>query len=133
MISNITTGSSVFGVLAYNKIKATEGSSGVIFCNKMAYAQRIMENGELPLIAHTLNDYISGAKRAKENLVFHVSLNPHPDDKLDDWELAEISREYMEKMGFGEQPYVVYKHNDIDRPHVHIVASFIDRDGKKVP
>lgn len=84
MVSNITTGSSVFGILAYNQMKISSGSASVIFCNRMAYGHRIMYEGETRLIAHTLNDYISRANRAKENLIFHVSLNPHPDDKLDD-------------------------------------------------
>ena len=57
-----------------------------------------------------------------EKPVVHISLNPHPDDMLTDTELQDIAREYLEKMGFGNQPYMVYKHEDIDRHHLHIVT-----------
>ena len=61
--------------------------------------------------------------------VFHVSLNPDPSDKLTDEQLTEIAREYMERMGFGEQPYYVFKHRDIDREHIHIVSVRLRDDG----
>lgn len=68
--------------------------------------------------------------RRTEKPVIHISLNPHPDDKLTDDELKEMAREYMEKMGYGEQPYLVYKHEDIDRHHIHIVSIRIDKNGR---
>lgn len=46
--------------------------------------------------------------------------------------LAEIAERYMRRMGYGEQPYVVYLHRDIDREHIHIIACRIDRAGKKI-
>ncbi len=55
-----------------------------------------------------------------EKPVVHISLNPHPDDVLTDTELQDIAREYLEKLGFGNQPYLVFKHEDIDRHHLHI-------------
>ena len=61
--------------------------------------------------------------------VFHVSLNPDPSDKLTDEQLTEIAREYMERMGFGDQPYYVFKHRDIDREHIHIVSVRLRDDG----
>lgn len=59
----------------------------------------------------------------------HISLNPHPDDVLTDAQLTEIAREYMDKMGFGDMPYMVYKHTDINRHHMHIVALRVRTDG----
>jgi hypothetical protein len=39
----------------------------------------------------------------------------------------------MEHLGYGNQPYLVYKHGDIDRVHFHIVSSRIDQAmGKKI-
>jgi hypothetical protein len=65
-----------------------------------------------------------------EKPVIHISLNPHLDDKLTDVELADIAREYMDKLGYGNQPYMVYKHEDIDRHHLHIVSIRVDENGK---
>lgn len=67
-----------------------------------------------------------------EKPVVHISLNPDPEDRLSDDELTDIAAEYMEGMGWGGQPYVVYKHTDIDRPHIHIVTVQVDSTGRKI-
>lgn len=67
-----------------------------------------------------------------EKPVVHISLNPHPDDKLSDEQLSEIAQEYMEKLGYGNQPYMVYKYEDIDRRHLHIVSLRVDENGRKI-
>ena len=64
--------------------------------------------------------------------VFHCSLNPHPDEKLSDEALSRIAREYMEALGYGAQPYIVFRHNDIPRAHIHIVSLRVDGDGRKI-
>ena len=64
--------------------------------------------------------------------VFHCSLNPHPDEKLSDETLSQIAKEYMEALGYGKQPYIVFKHNDIAREHIHIVSLRVDGDGRKI-
>jgi len=71
------------------------------------------------------------ANRDTRKPVFHVSLNPHPDDRLTDAELTAIAQEYMEKMGYGEQPYLVFKHEDIKRTHLHIMSSRVDINDEK--
>jgi hypothetical protein len=61
--------------------------------------------------------------------IIHISLNPHPEDKISDNQLADIGREYMERLGFGGQPYMIFKHEDIDRQHLHIVSTRVRGDG----
>ena len=38
----------------------------------------------------------------------------------------------MEQLGYGEQPYVVYLHKDIDREHLHIVSLRVKLDGTAI-
>jgi hypothetical protein len=38
----------------------------------------------------------------------------------------------MQKMGYGEQPFIVYKHEDIERKHIHIVSLRVDENGRKI-
>ena len=64
--------------------------------------------------------------------VFHCSLNPHPDEKLSDEVLSRIAAEYMESLGYGAQPYIVFRHNDIPRAHIHIVSLRVDSEGQKI-
>lgn len=46
--------------------------------------------------------------------------------------IIEISTEFMEKMGSGEQPYLLYLQKDTLHPHVHIESVFVDNRGNKV-
>ena len=73
------------------------------------------------------------ANRRTTSTVFHASLNSSPEDKLTDEQLREITQEYMERMGYGNQPYIVFKHKDIDRQHLHIVSLRVDEKGRKLP
>ena len=69
------------------------------------------------------------ANTKAEKTMMHISLNPHPDDRLSDVEYSELAREYMERMGFGDMPFLIFKHEDIDRHHIHIVALRVKPDG----
>jgi len=62
----------------------------------------------------------------------HVSLNFDPSEKLSNDKLAEIATVYMDKIGFGEQPHLVYQHFDAGHPHVHIVSTTIRSDGTRI-
>ena len=62
--------------------------------------------------------------------ILHISINPHPEDVLTDQQLTDIAREYIQKLGYGRQPYIVYKHTDIDRHHIHIVGLRVDENGR---
>ena len=35
-------------------------------------------------------------------------------------------------MGYGDQPYIIVKHEDIDRHHLHIVSVRVDEQGKRI-
>ena len=72
------------------------------------------------------------ANRRTTNTVFHVSLDPSPEDKLTDEQLRKIACEYMERMGYGKQPYIVFKHKDISREHLHIVSLRVDERSMEI-
>jgi hypothetical protein len=65
--------------------------------------------------------------------VRHISLNPDPADRVSDGQFVKMAQEYMERMGYGNQPYIVFKHTDIERTHIHIVTVCVGLDGKKLP
>lgn len=66
-------------------------------------------------------------------VVRSVRLLLHPADKVSDEQFTEMAQEYMERMGYGSQPYIVFKHTDIDRTHIHIASTCVGIDGKKIP
>lgn len=74
--------------------------------------------------------YFQGQRNATKNRYAHISLNLPHGEHLEDDTFLKISEEYMDKMGYGEQPYVVVRHNDTKHEHVHIITTTVKEDGK---
>ena len=132
MVANIRSGSSPGGALYYNKEKVDKDEAEVLLWQKML--EPFDKHGRMDIDAcmDSFRPYLE-ANRRTTNTVFHVLLNPSPEDKLTGEQLREIAREYMERMGYGNQPYIVFKHNDISREHLHIVSLRVDEQGRKLP
>ncbi len=62
---------------------------------------------------------------------FHASINP-TEEELSKIDIQELCKEYMARMGYASQPYIVVEHNDTGRKHFHIVSHRIGPDGKKI-
>ena len=129
MIAKITTGKDIYGALAYNQEKVNEGLGKVLASNIIPEP----EDGRFSVAACTeaFNRWLPSHYRT-EKPVIHISLNPHPDDRLTDEQLADIGSEYMQMMGYGTQPYLIFKHSDIGREHIHIVSLQVDSEGRKI-
>lgn len=129
MLAKISSGKSVFGVLNYNKIKVEDKQADVLFSQKMFDSA----DGKLSIqdCMDSFYPYLVNNNRT-ENVVLHASLNPDPKDNLSDEQLSQLSQSYMQKLGYGNQPFIVFKHSDIERQHLHIVSLRIDESGKKI-
>lgn len=62
----------------------------------------------------------------------HISLNFDPSETLSKDKLKEIAYEYMNRIGFGKQPYLLYQHNDSGHPHMHILTTRVALDGSTI-
>ena len=62
----------------------------------------------------------------------HIVLGFHPSERLSKEKFAEIAQDFMERIGFGEQPFLVYYHTDTQSPHLHIVTTLIRADGSRI-
>ncbi|MBF04840.1 MAG: relaxase [Flavobacterium sp.] len=82
-------------------------------------------------ISNSFQAYLA-ANRKTEKPVVHISLNPDPDDRVNNNDYKAIAKDYMEKMGYGKQPFIVFKHNDIERSHIHIVTVCVNEEGRKI-
>lgn len=129
MVAKINKGSSLQGALLYNQEKVKEQQAKVLFSN------RIMLNRDgslnMYLAIQSFAPYLNANKNT-EKPILHISINPHPDDVVSDEMYSDIAQTYMQKMGLGDQPYVAYKHEDLDRKHIHIVTVNIDANGRKI-
>lgn len=129
MIAKITGGKSIYGVLKYNGLKAEDGKAEILLQNNMLESPD--NRFDLGLCMRSFVPYLF-ANRRTEKPVIHISLNPDPKDRVTDRELLEMAQRYMEEMGYGNQPYIVFKHTDIDRQHLHVVSVRVDESGKKI-
>lgn len=69
--------------------------------------------------------------RVKVNY-FHVSLNFAPGEQIPKDVLKQIASLYLEKIGFADQPYLLYEHHDSGHPHLHAVSTTIRADGSSI-
>ena len=132
MVANIRSGATPGGALYYNKEKVDKDEAEVLFWQKMLEPYDKRGRLDIDACMDSFRPYLE-ANRRTTNTVFHASLNPSPEDRLTDEQLRDIACEYMERMGYGEQPYIVFKHKDISREHIHIVSLRIDEQGRKLP
>lgn len=129
MIAKIGRSANLYGALAYNQLKVENEKGEILFGNNII--ETASGNYSTALLAKSFAPYII-ANRNTEKHTLHISLNPDPNDKVSDGIYREMSEEYMKEMGYGQQPYVVFKHTDIDRSHIHIVSVCVDEEGKKI-
>ena len=129
MIAKISSTANLGGALGYNFKKVRQEEATVLLANGLYQNQ----DGKYSMeqVLSDMRQLIPDKCRTK-NTLFHCSLNPHPDEKLSDERLVQIAKEYMEALGYGKQPYIVFKHNDIAREHIHIVSLRVDSKGRKI-
>ena len=129
MIAKISAAENLGGALGYNFKKVEKGEASILLAAEFYQSK----DGR-----YTMEDVIADMealipkKCRTKKAVFHCSLNPHPDEKLSDETLLQLAKEYMEALGYGKQPYIVFKHNDIAREHIHIVSLRVDSKGRKM-
>lgn len=130
MVAKISHGSNLYGALSYNQEKVDEGLGKVLATNLVIEPADGVFNSTACMqdFERFMPSHIRTSKP-----VIHVSLNPNPDDKLSDEQLSEIGQKYMERLGYGNQPYMIFKHEDIDRQHIHIVSTRVRPNGTLVP
>lgn len=128
MVAKIISGKSIRGMLHYNENKVSESKAQLLLASgfaadvtQMSVHQKLQRFQHLTMLTD----------KVKTNAI-HISLNFDSQDKLSNEQLQQITIAYMEKIGFGDQPYLVYKHNDAAHPHLHITTTNIKPDGKRI-
>ena len=114
--------------LNYNEHKVKNGQA---VCLEAGYYPVGPENLNLHQKLRRLELLAELNQRTKHNCL-HVSLNFDPSEKFSNERLREIASVYLEKIGFGGQPYLLYKHEDAGHPHLHLVTTNIKADGKAI-
>ncbi len=128
MVAKITIPKSIEAALNYNEKKVQKGTAQCLYAaNYLNDAAKM--NFHQKLDGFETNNRLNKMATTK---TLHVSLNFDPSEKLSQNKLVEIASVYMNKIGFGEQPYLVYRHEDAGHPHIHIVTTTIKADGSRI-
>lgn len=131
MVAKINRGVSLYGALAYNWQKVDDNTARIISGNRMmtdaaGYPQNSMQD-----TIYAFQRYLLANKNT-DKPILHISLNPTLNDNLTESRFAKLAREYMQKMGYGDQPFIVFLHEDIDRRHIHIISTCVNEKGEKI-
>ncbi|MHB1104758.1 MAG: conjugal transfer protein MobB [Lutibacter sp.] len=129
MIAKIGRSSNLYGALAYNNLKVEKENGQILFANKII--ETPSGHYSVAQLSQSFMPYLI-ANRNTEKHTLHISLNPDPKDNVSDEKFRELAEQYMREMGYEEQPFVVFKHTDIDRSHIHIVSVCVNEEGKKI-
>jgi len=128
MVAKITEPKNFLKAFRYNENKLKEGVAEFIGAGNFLKIPEQLSTAEK---IQRFKQLIQLNKRVEYNTL-HISLNFEPSEKFSKAKLLEISEAYMEKIGFGDQPYLVYQHHDTDHCHIHIVTTTIREDGNSI-
>jgi len=128
MVAKIVTGRKLRGALQYNENKVAEGAAELILASGFAgdieqlnFDQKLQRFQNLLML-----------KPSVKTNTLHISLNFDAAEKLTDETLQRIAIAYMDKIGFGDQPFIAYRHHDAAHDHLHLVTTNMQRDGKPI-
>lgn len=128
MVAIIKTGHSLHKVFYYNENKVKERVAECIGAGN--YPIDVDKMG----LTVKLNRFLKQLElneNVKRNSV-HISINFDPSENHSKEKLMAIADSYMEKIGFGEQPYLVYQHHDSGHAHIHLISINVQRDGTRI-
>ncbi|MEB2779918.1 relaxase/mobilization nuclease domain-containing protein [Algoriphagus sp. C2-6-M1] len=129
MVAIIKTNTSLRRPVHYNENKVDQGVAELLFAQNYP-SKDAGQSVELRL-KYLLK--LAGLNSRTSVNAVHISLNFAPGENFEKEKLQKIANEYMRGIGFENQPYLVYKHTDVGHPHLHIVTTNIELDGKRIP
>lgn len=128
MVAKVISGKNIRGLLNYNENKVGEGVAHCIAASGFGCDPQGLT------FSDKLNRFrnVTALNQKVRTNAIHISLNFDVTEKLTNEQLSTIASDYMTQIGFGEQPYLVYRHTDAAHPHVHIITTNVRTDGKRI-
>ena len=128
MVARIAITRSTAKVLTYNEEKVSRGKAEFI------HARNFLEDKTDLNYAGKLRRFqqLNELNTRSQAKMLHTTLNFQPGEQLSNEQLSTIADRYMNGLGMTDQPYLVYRHEDANHPHIHIVSSLIRPDGSRI-
>ena len=128
MVTKIKAVKNINRAIYYNEHKVREGAAECLYArnfHKDVPQLSLLEKKEWFHRILTLNQQIGKP-------ALHIPVSFAPGENIAREKLIQIAREYMDRIGFGKQPYLIYYHTDTAVPHLHIVTTTIQLDGSSI-
>lgn len=125
-----------FPAAGYNENKVREGVAELLvarnvdkeFLRHLGIMHIVGINAGSEVERYMKDHSITYGNSKTQNKQFHVALSVK-EHEMNKYELGEFAESFMDKMGYGRQPYFVYFHHDTSNNHVHILSTRINRYG----
>jgi len=128
MVAKIVCGKSIRGVLNYNENKLKNAEAALLLAagfprdpDRLSFKNKL-ERFEM----------LTRQNKDTRTNTLHITLNFSRQDQLNDDLLKSIALDYMDRIGFGDQPFLVYQHFDAAHPHLHIATVNIADGGGRI-
>ena len=128
MVARLNPVRSIAKPISYNEEKVAQGKAEFIHAGNFLQSKNNLSYEEKLDRFQRLNELNT---RSKVKML-HITLNFSPKEKVFNGELADIADRYMQGLKMEDQPYLVYRHNDANHPHIHIISSLIRPDGSRI-
>lgn len=123
MIAKIISGNKPISMVLYNENKVIKGDA-----IRLSSQGFFIENAKV--FTATFSELIKESDVG--DTTRHISLSLPPGENCTPEQFSSIAKDYLSELGYGQQPYVVYLHQDRPHAHIHIVTVNIDAEGKKI-
>ena len=128
MLAIVEPARSIRGAVLYNEAKLTMEQARFLDAHNFLQEK---EELTLPEKLERFRNLTELNERSQMKCI-HFSVNFPPADSLSDKEMKLIATELMEDLGFGDQPWLTYRHIDVAHAHMHIVTTNIRLDGSRI-
>lgn len=129
MVARLSESTSLRRIFLYNEHKVEAGVARCLLAeNYPSEAADLDEHMRLKMLLK-----MAELRPSVKTNALHISLNFDASEQLSDAQFIQIARDYMTGIGFGDQPYLMYRHEDAGHPHMHLVTTNIQLDGIPIP
>lgn len=129
MIVKILKKSTTFKGVSYNTEKVQKDRGELMLVKNFGMLQGLEQLRPQDYINYL--EAVSSRSTRTKYPQFHVVISGKGKSHSKE-ELTDIAQQWMQGMGYGEQPYLLIFHKDTANNHIHLVSTRVGKDGKKI-
>ncbi|GAB3832326.1 hypothetical protein GCM10028895_49880 [Pontibacter rugosus] len=132
MIVKILSSAGTFAGVGYNEDKVEKGTAELLVAENFGMLQPVggaLGNADYTSYLQSWSKSESNEQRVKQPQ-FHAVISCEGREK-DAAELVDMATQYLQKMGYGENPHLIYFHSDTQNNHVHIISTRVNWEEEK--